>query len=380
MRVPALRPRAVFTALAVLVLVGLVALAWWVLPSVRLPTLLVLGGATFVGFVAACVLVVPAWLVARDTTVGALTPEQLVSAKNGIRTTLIQGVVGLTALAGIAVGWQQLQTDRQQLQDQLALTRQGQVAERFTRAVDQLGSNALDVRLGGIYGLEQIAQQSPEDRLQVFEVLTAYIRQHTRRRQETGAFGVRSSRARCASGPDGARPPGRVQGRPIVGSARSGPARKGGPPCRQPAAGQPQFRQSAGANLGTANLEGAILDNANLQKVSFDTANLQGAFLVGANLKAADLWKANLQRAHLLGADLQEASVAGKANLRDANLWRANLRKADLSFADLQKADLRYANLQEARVDRAHMQNARANRETAWPSGFDWSAAGVELE
>jgi hypothetical protein len=176
---PTLRLRVFLTAFAMSMTVTLLVLAWR-LPNVRLPALLILAGMTFVGLVTASVLLVPAWLVARDTNVGQLQPEQMASAKNGVRTTLIQGVVGLTALAGIAVGWQQLQTDRQQLQEQLTLTRQGQVAERFTRAVDQLGSDKLDVRLGGIYGLEQIANQSPGDRLQVFEVLTAYVRQHAR--------------------------------------------------------------------------------------------------------------------------------------------------------------------------------------------------------
>ena len=186
MRLLAFRRRWLSTALAVLLFVGLFVLAWRV-PSVRLPALLILGGLTFVVFVAACVLVVPAWLVARDTTVSTLEPEQLANAKNSVRTTLIQGLVGLTALVGIAVAWQQLQadrdqwqTDRQQLQEQLTLTRQGQVAERFTRAVEQLGSDKVDVRLGGIYGLEQIAKQSSKDRLQVFEVLSAYVRHHAR--------------------------------------------------------------------------------------------------------------------------------------------------------------------------------------------------------
>lgn len=59
------------------------------------------------------------------------------------------------------------------------LDRQGQITERFTRAIDQLGSNTLDVRLGRIYALERIAEDSPEDHPQVIEVLTAYVREHT---------------------------------------------------------------------------------------------------------------------------------------------------------------------------------------------------------
>jgi hypothetical protein len=41
------------------------------------------------------------------------------------------------------------------------VTLQGQASERFTRAIDQLGSDRHEVQLGGIYGLEQIVQQAP---------------------------------------------------------------------------------------------------------------------------------------------------------------------------------------------------------------------------
>ena len=33
------------------------------------------------------------------------------------------------------------------------MEREGQITERFTRAIDQLGNEKLDVRLGGIYAL-----------------------------------------------------------------------------------------------------------------------------------------------------------------------------------------------------------------------------------
>jgi Pentapeptide repeats (8 copies) len=58
------------------------------------------------------------------------------------------------------------------------LPQQGQVTERFTRAIDQLGNAQLDVRLGGIYALERIARDSPADRATIGEVLTAFVRSH----------------------------------------------------------------------------------------------------------------------------------------------------------------------------------------------------------
>jgi hypothetical protein len=60
------------------------------------------------------------------------------------------------------------------------LSREGQVTDRYTKAIEQLGSDKLDVRIGGIYALERIARDSAKDHPTVMEVLTAFIREHSR--------------------------------------------------------------------------------------------------------------------------------------------------------------------------------------------------------
>ncbi|MFD5801551.1 hypothetical protein [Streptomyces sp. NPDC127020] len=42
------------------------------------------------------------------------------------------------------------------------LTRRGQITDRFTKALERLGSDEVYVRIGGILALEQIVQDSPE--------------------------------------------------------------------------------------------------------------------------------------------------------------------------------------------------------------------------
>jgi hypothetical protein len=162
-------PLPVGLALLVLTLILLVVLAWWLLSPIA--GLVSAGLVTFAVLTGATILVLPARLVARDTNGAALEDEQRASAVNSARSTLVQGLVGLAALAGIFVAWQQLQTEREQsrsdrerLTEQITLTRQSQVAERFTRAIDQLGSEQLEQRLGGIYGLEKIAEESTSTR------------------------------------------------------------------------------------------------------------------------------------------------------------------------------------------------------------------------
>ena len=43
------------------------------------------------------------------------------------------------------------------------LTEQGHITDRNTKAIEQLGSDKLDVHLGGIHGLERIAVDSKRD-------------------------------------------------------------------------------------------------------------------------------------------------------------------------------------------------------------------------
>jgi hypothetical protein len=59
------------------------------------------------------------------------------------------------------------------------------VTARYTKAIEQLGSDRLDVRVGGIYALECIAHDSPRDHLAVLEVLAAFIREQRSRAMAT---------------------------------------------------------------------------------------------------------------------------------------------------------------------------------------------------
>lgn len=65
------------------------------------------------------------------------------------------------------------------LEKRVEVEQEGRIAERFSRAVDQLGSDKLEVRLGGIYALEGIARESKRYHWTIMEIITGYIRRHT---------------------------------------------------------------------------------------------------------------------------------------------------------------------------------------------------------
>jgi hypothetical protein len=62
----------------------------------------------------------------------------------------------------------------------LQTAQQGQITDRYTKAVDQLGSTDPAVRLGGIYALERLTHDSPSDQTTIMKVLVSYIRLHAR--------------------------------------------------------------------------------------------------------------------------------------------------------------------------------------------------------
>jgi hypothetical protein len=157
-----------------------------------------LAGLAALVIILACVLVIPEWLVRWElgAQVRTLSTADKAKAINDIRATLLQGIGGAVILLGAFFTYRQLQTSREQVQ----IAQQGQVTERFTRVIDQLGHAELDVRLGGIYALERIANDSPNDRTTIAEVLTAFVRAVRRGRRSLPAnTSPRPRSSRCRS-------------------------------------------------------------------------------------------------------------------------------------------------------------------------------------
>jgi hypothetical protein len=275
---------------------------------------------------------------------GRLEDERL-KLQHDVRIGLLQAVAGVAVIAAVAATWQQLDTDRRQLRQQLEVAGQEQAGERFARALDQLGSEQLDVRLGGIYGLERIAArgagvataaagayQPPgtsegsgetqggapaggadppgpgwwagQDRVQVFEILAAYVRTTSHR--------------------------------PPVGPASSADLQVSQPDVH--AAAVALARRTVLAGDPPLDLTGSLLGGARLGWARLAGADLRGADLRGTSLQHATLAGAHLEQSLLCGTQLQGADLAG-----------------------------------------AHLAGARASTATSWPDGFDWRAAGARL-
>ena len=163
------------------------------------------------------------------------------------------------------------------------------------------------MRIGGFYALERIARDSAKDHPTVMEVLTAFIREHSR--EQWPPPDSDSSEQERLTRPD-------VQAAvTVVGRRDAGHDRE-----------YALFIDLTGAELTRANLNGAHLTGANLDGANLGRANLGGAHLRGARLCVTDLGRANLNGADLNGAHLTHARLGGAhPGETDANLTNANL-------------------------------------------------------
>jgi hypothetical protein len=68
--------------------------------------------------------------------------------------------------------------------------RQRRISESYSRGVEQLSSEKMEVRLGGIYTLEHVSRESRDDYWTVMETIAAFLRERARRagKKPTGCF------------------------------------------------------------------------------------------------------------------------------------------------------------------------------------------------
>lgn len=296
---------------------------------------------------------VPDWLASHDVgnVAGAVRILQLQTARDAARGQLLTLCAGLFAIGALVF------TARN-----FTLSRDGQVTDRYTKAIEQLGSEKLDVRIGGIYALERIAQDSTKDHPTVMEVLAAFVREHSRE-----PLSLSSDKPR----PDTPGP------RPDVQAALT-------------VIGRRDIRRDRlridlsnadltavlltgarlrGAIFHSATLVGADLDYADLSFASFIGADLSGAFFIDAILAHADLSGAKFAGTYLSRADLTGAKFGRVIHPGD-DLSGMDLTGGTLTVATLTGTPVTDATLSGANYDGADFTSAYIAEDVPVPDGW----------
>ena len=277
----------------------------------------------------------------------------------------ITALPGLAAVIALIFTYVAVRTTGTQLQ----IAEQGQITDRYNAAITNLGStSSVDIRLGGIYALQRIMQDSPRDQSTVVAVLCAFVRGHAKTATAKSLNIPRTARSSVAP-----RPPADIQAALTVVATRD-PTHDGSTP----------VVDLTGANLTGANLTGANFKDASLNRANLTSANLKGADLTNAHIGAANLTSARLTSANLKGADLTFSNLSAAAvdfsKLNSADLFHANLKGADLGFSDLTDAELGGADLSRAHLGFSDVTGAdfsRANLKGADLTGTKGLPAGA---
>ncbi|WP_433234869.1 pentapeptide repeat-containing protein [Actinomadura nitritigenes] len=279
---------------------------------------------------------------ARAIEVGALSFKEREELRVQRSHAWTQMLSSLGVLAGVAFTAASLTYTARALRS----TQEGQITDRYTKAVEQLGNrDSRDARTGAIYSLERLADDSARDRVSIIKVLATYVDDHIRtdaQPRRAGAQPAPTTDVRAALSV-------------LIELERKTPKSTSSEfPFHSLDLRGLDLTETVqllveSDSLKGANLSDAYLHDASLARLDLGSMDLSGADLSGADLSGAQLYKVNLSNSRLSGANFKNANLVG-ADLRGADLSPEVIAKSkystlqtetNLAGADLGSADLR---------------------------------------
>ncbi|WP_181923992.1 pentapeptide repeat-containing protein [Streptomyces inhibens] len=254
------------------------------------------------------------------------------------------------------------------------LTAKGQITERFTSAVGQLGDDQLAVRLGGIYALERIAHESPKDQGIIMNVLAGFLRENSKapKMPSKESSAPKTPEARTAMPQPLHTVPTDIEAAALVLGRRD------------VANDPPGFE----LNLTSVDLRGAQLEGVNFSKAWIMGADFSGARLTGANFSYAKLKPGEVDELTdwaSRGSVNFKGAVLDKVNFSDsllrgaifAGTWfpQAELNKADFGLSDFRGSVVAQSDFSGSSVAASNFSAARMN--SAVVDGSDFTASTV---
>ena len=167
----------------------------------------------------------------------------------------------------------------------------------------------IEVRLGAVYALERISQDSDRDHMQIMEILCAYIRTNAPWDPETpGPFKGPRADIQAALTVIGRRAPDKIA-----------------------------LERTKGfwLDLRDADLRKALLRDGDFAQARLWRSNFQSAVLSRTNLKGASLWDANLSGAHLLKTRFDAKTDLLKTTFDKAIVFNTDFSKTSVTQMQL---------------------------------------------
>jgi hypothetical protein len=278
------------------------------------------------------------------------------------RRDLVQALALLTA--GVAGGfgiyftWRGQRITREAQEDnqrntkqQLDITQQGQITDRFTRAIELLGAtnddhngekrSNIEQRMGAIYALEQIARESEIHHDTIEAIMAAYIRQNAPLMPEGQDSPEREKHGLGHVNLD-------IQATlDVIGRL---------------AVGLDRWEKGRIVRLEKTDLRNALFLGGNFTNIWFQRADLRYAGIINPDCRRSKFRFANLK-----GAVIHE-----KTKLTETDFYEAELEDTMVAGVDLSETiNLTQKQIDQAWGDKITKLPAGLERPTHWPDTWD---------
>jgi uncharacterized protein YjbI with pentapeptide repeats len=213
----------------------------------------------------------------------------------------------------------------------IRLTQTRLITERFSKAVEQLASDKIEIRLGAIYSLERLAKDSPKDHCSIMQVLASFIKENSP---------LETVRKR-----------GLIQD--ILSSSSNDLNNVDRPQ---------KIRtdiQAALTVIGRRNDEyDALIDTKKgLHILEMSNTNLSQSTLIRLSFQCTWFSESSFEESEFANVDFVDANFA-ETNFKNSKFRRVNLRDANLRGANLERATFYGTNFKGAILQGANVRGA----------------------
>lgn len=309
----------------------------------------------------------------------------------------------LGAIVGVALlGWRTWAANKsaKAADTQARTAEQGHITDRFTKAVEQLGSDHLEVRVGAIYALERIAKDSARDYWAIIETLATYVRQESlQRRKKDEQIVAEIKTARSEEDAQGAPSAEKMEEHELqIGVDIEAILTIFGRRTNEEVEkfySKERIITAYGVKLNRLQWYGG-----NFDYVDFSASSLKGVLFRSVTFKKSKFVQADLSESRLESVTLDDANCSGasfensvfrESSAKDVNFQQANIKQADLTNAKLQSADFSHADLEGVKLEGANLQGANLentalenadlrNADLSGAKFAEWSGNELQLE
>ena len=268
-------------------------------------------------------------------------------------------------------------------EEQIDLQRKQRTDDRFTTAVNLLGSSETSARTGAIYSLYHLAIEDKKYRKEVAQILCSHIRSKTnepdykKEHKERASNEIQTTIDLLLKDKNGNKglycqdfakeksfPQANFKYAYLVKADFRSAQCKGADFNRAQCQGTNfSLAQCQGANFNAAQCQGAKFNKAQCQGAKFNKAQCQGAGFFNAQCQEASFYEAQCQGAdfivaHCQAADFSNAQCQG-AYFRSAQCQGAYFRSAQCQGADFDEVQCQGANFSLAQCQGAYFRSAQ---------------------